>query len=1081
MKILKIRFKNLNSLYGEWEIDFTSQKYTANGIFSITGPTGAGKSTILDAICLALYARTPRLKAVNKNSNDIISRQTGECYAEVTFETQSGKYRCNWSQNKARKKPDGNLQNAHHEISDAETGKPLASQIKAVSELVEQKTGLDFERFTRSILLAQGNFAKFLQADPDTRAPILEQITGTEIYSLISIKVHEHNKAENDKLELLQAATSGIELLDPEEESLLVSELKNKQIEENKLTVSSKTLTDSINWLIKIDNLKKELVILETEAQTTQTALNNFLPEREKLQQANIAADLDSQYSILLSNRQQQNKDTENLQMNQQQIPILQESHQQKTKAVKAAETDLQNTKKGQETEQALIKEVRALDIILAEKQKNLVIAQENAQRLKIKLTANDKLLKKNTADHDLLRTDMQKITEYLNNNASDESLIADFTGIKEQLKALKKYSDELQEKHIEHQSQIKLNKKYSEAYEKLVEEKSLNLKAQKEAHENVKKSKILLLELLAGKLLREYRTQHHSMLREMAFLNKIASLESDRKNLQDNKPCPLCGSPDHPYALGNVPEIDETEKKIQSLDTLIHKADKLENEIKILRDIEKTADDKLHETELSSDRAKQQFETSNASISNLLSLIKLARTEKQNLEDISLKNLQKYGIKQLSETELNSILSILQQKKDNWLNMQEKKKDLDSKQTRISNDQLALLSIQTELKKQQKEINKTLQTCRDIYNDKNTERENIYGIKLPDKEEARWITLVQDAETKLNSSQAEALLASDKLKGISTTISNLKTNIDNRDISLMKLEPAFLSACQSAGFADEKIFISARLSADVRKSLFAKAQLLDHKKTEISARNKDCQNKLKIEKDKKLSIITLEDLQQQNTELQSKINELAQNIGADKQKLQDNQQAKIKLKDKQIEIDAQKKECTRWKALHILIGSADGKKFRNFAQGLTFELMIAQANQQLTRMNDRYLLVHDKEKPLELNVIDNYQAGEIRSTKNLSGGESFLVSLSLALGLSQMASRKVQVDSLFLDEGFGTLDEDALETALESLASLQQTGKLIGIISHVPALKERIPTQIKVIPQSGGKSQISGPGILEI
>jgi exonuclease SbcC len=162
---------------------------------------------------------------------------------------------------------------------------------------------------------------------------------------------------------------------------------------------------------------------------------------------------------------------------------------------------------------------------------------------------------------------------------------------------------------------------------------------------------------------------------------------------------------------------------------------------------------------------------------------------------------------------------------------------------------------------------------------------------------------------------------------------------------------------------------------------------------------------------------------------------------------------------------------------LHELIGSADGKKYRNFAQGLTFELLVFNANRQLKRMTDRYLLLHDDRQPLELNVVDNYQAGEIRSTKNLSGGESFIVSLALALGLSQMASRNVRVDSLFLDEGFGTLDENTLDTALETLAGLQQDGKLIGVISHVPALKERIGTQIQVIPQTGGRSRISGPG----
>ncbi|MCK5348865.1 MAG: chromosome segregation protein SMC, partial [Desulfobacula sp.] len=154
-----------------------------------------------------------------------------------------------------------------------------------------------------------------------------------------------------------------------------------------------------------------------------------------------------------------------------------------------------------------------------------------------------------------------------------------------------------------------------------------------------------------------------------------------------------------------------------------------------------------------------------------------------------------------------------------------------------------------------------------------------------------------------------------------------------------------------------------------------------------------------------------------------------------------------------------------------------DGKKYRNFAQGITFELMVSHANRQLEKMSDRYLLIRDEKQPLELNIVDNYQAGEIRSAKNLSGGESFIVSLSLALGLSNMASRNVRVDSLFLDEGFGTLDEDALETSLEALAGLHQKGKLIGVISHVPALKERIATQINILPISGGKSHITGPG----
>jgi exonuclease SbcC len=211
---------------------------------------------------------------------------------------------------------------------------------------------------------------------------------------------------------------------------------------------------------------------------------------------------------------------------------------------------------------------------------------------------------------------------------------------------------------------------------------------------------------------------------------------------------------------------------------------------------------------------------------------------------------------------------------------------------------------------------------------------------------------------------------------------------------------------------------------------------------------------------------------------LLANLNVLKEQIGAIRQKLNDNDTIRVQQKSRLALIEAQQRECVRWNTLHELIGSADGKKYRNFAQGLTFEMMIGHANRQLQKMTDRYLLIRDEAQPLELNVVDNYQAGETRSTKNLSGGESFIVSLALALGLSQMASKNVRVDSLFLDEGFGTLDEEALDTALETLAGLQQEGKLIGVISHVQVLKERISTQIQISPSSGGRSTISGPGI---
>ena len=221
MKIQQVRFKNLNSLVGEWHIDLTHPSFASDGIFAITGPTGAGKTTILDAICLARYGQTPRLSKVSKGGNEIMSRQTGECFAEVTFETQTGRYRCHWSQHRARRKPDGELQAPKHEIANADTGEIVESKIKGVAEQIEAATGMDFERFTRSMMLAQGGFAAFLQASPDDRAPILEQITGTEIYSRISIRVHERLAEERNTLDRLKQEMAEITIFDPEREQAI--------------------------------------------------------------------------------------------------------------------------------------------------------------------------------------------------------------------------------------------------------------------------------------------------------------------------------------------------------------------------------------------------------------------------------------------------------------------------------------------------------------------------------------------------------------------------------------------------------------------------------------------------------------------------------------------------------------------------------------------------------------------------------------------------------------------------------------------------------------------------------------------
>ena len=259
MKILELRFKNLNSLYGEWKIDFTAPEYSSNGIFALTGPTGAGKSTVLDAICLALYGATPRLGRITKSSNELMSQKTGECSSEVLFVSKLGKFRCRWEQRKARKSPEGKLQDQEHQIVDAVSGKVIEAKKSRVLTVIEEKTGMDFDRFTRSILLAQGSFDTFLKADSEKKSKVLEQITGTEIYTKISQMVHEKNREENDKLKILERDLSFFEVLEPNE----VDDISNKISTETKkiklLKGNLKEIEIAIQWHENIRLLKSEL------------------------------------------------------------------------------------------------------------------------------------------------------------------------------------------------------------------------------------------------------------------------------------------------------------------------------------------------------------------------------------------------------------------------------------------------------------------------------------------------------------------------------------------------------------------------------------------------------------------------------------------------------------------------------------------------------------------------------------------------------------------------------------------------------------------------------------------------------
>ena len=1081
MRILKLRFKNLNSLYGEWAIDFTDPEYRYNGIFSLTGPTGAGKSTILDAICLALYGATPRILKINKSSNDVMSRRTGECYAELLFESQAGRFLCHWEQRRARKNADGKLQDQEHQIADADTGKPIETKKSLVPRVVEEKTGMDFDRFTRSILLAQGGFDSFLKADIEKKSKILEQITGTEIYTKISLRVHERRRDEQEKLNLLEAGTSGVVILEAEEEQQLAQDLKEKEKEEKSLGRELTKTEKAMQWLKSMDDLRTEIDNLAEEEVLLRNDTEAFKPDRDRLDLANKAASLAGDYATLTAIRKQQSDDRAALTAERESLPEQESLAEAQAQSLKSAEQQTIKAKESQNDAAQLIRQVRALDQTLDEQAKAGMEferkCKEDAQKIEELKQSRLQMQQKRA----VVAKEQEAVDGYLRENARDKWLIGGLSGIEEQLESLLSAQEEIFEQEAEQERAAEVLEKASGKLDKSTKQHILYEQQHDDASKKLQQGKVALSELLCGRMLREYRSEKDALLREMAFLARIGELEDHRAHLVDGKPCPLCGAEEHPFASGNVPVADATEEKIGKLTRLIDMAEELERTIDQLEKDAVRASQNLKDSEYRKENSAKDIQIARQSLTELEEDLTRLREDFIELDQAVVEKLQPLGITEIPSDDISSLLELLTERLDTWQSQVDKKADIEKQLAVLDSDRERLDGVieseSNRLAENQEDLAIRKNKCREGKG----ERINLYGEKSPDEEEVRLKNAVAAAEAAEKVARDLYSELQQRLNTAKAHIKSLQDRFDRGGPELKQADADFLTALDPIGFSDESQFLAARLSTEQRELLSGEARRLDHRKTDLEVRQKDRRARWVAESSKQLTDKSLDDLEPQFFSYRESLQQLREIIGGFRHKLKENEHAKKQLEGMLVTIAAQKKECSRWEKLHNLIGSADGKKYRNFAQGLTFELMVSHANRQLEKMTDRYLLIRDDRQPLELNVVDSYQSGEIRSTRNLSGGESFLVSLALALGLSRMASRKVRVDSLFLDEGFGTLDEDALETALAALSSLQQEGKLIGIISHVTALKERIGTQITVTPASAGRSLLAGPGCSKV
>ena len=955
MKILAIRLKNLTSIEGMVEVDFTAEPLHSAGIFAISGPTGAGKSTLLDALCLALYDKAPRfatsVESVNLadvgdnqiNQSDVrnlLRRGTSDGYAEVDFLGIDGRrYRSRWSVRRTRNKINGSLQPQTLEVKELDTEKEFQGTKKELLIQLVELVGLTYEQFTRTVLLAQNDFATFLKSKGAAKAELLEKLTGTGVYSRISQEVYARNKAAQEEVTLIQNRMNVIELM-PEEELLALQ--KEKELLAEKRVTGIKLLAEQNEQLNVVRSLKiqeelwKKKQQEEQEEQARGKVLQGALASQEeglvhfKAQWEAIQPDLKKARQLDVQIQSQQSSYIQSQQ-------ILQAANRQVAEQEQKMRVAAEQLQVSYSSLNRLLSHV-GIEEALQLEQVEEILRQEESKLAAATSTNEERLLRLNSFGYPLLAEEQVKLQKELTRQQNIRQLTETQTKAKTEIE--------------------RLEKEVANCLKQLTEQETA-LKVTQRLYENAR----------------------------MAVGKDVKAL---RQQLQEGEACPVCGSTAHPY-----------HQEQEVVDTLFRSIEQEYN-------VASTNYQQMNNRSIALQRDLAHQKTVDGQIAEQLAALYKAGIEAGNEEQIQ-HRLAELAIRILEYRNLYA----------EW---------------QRSDEEIKKMRAHCEA------LRENVSLCRLAMQKVSSAKEQLVILQNAASAELKRFEVIEKALNVLRQERSQLL------KGKSA---------DEAEAAVAKREKELNLALEKARKEVEAVHNRlSGLQGEMKQIALAIGELQEQYK--------------KIESPELLPEI-IKKQQEENLNIERALSTMEARLL---------QQAKNKLTVEQIAKELAEKQtiAERWAKLNKLIGSADGAKFKVIAQSYTLNLLLLHANKHLSYLSKRYKLQQVPDT-LALQVIDCDMCDEIRTVYSLSGGESFLISLALALGLSSLSSNNLKVESLFIDEGFGSLDAESLRTAMEALEQLQMQGRKIGVISHVQEMSERISVQVQVHKKVNGKSVLTVVG----